>query len=132
MSLPERWPSSDCNIGRFCLEQLSNPTYVKESAGYLYTDNMYTFSGIYKNGWSPRDQHIGREIARSNMRYSFGKAKRKYLTIVTRRNKMSESFNQLRMPYPIDSIYITRLIRIGDKNSPSESVSHIRLTQLVK
>ena len=66
------------------------------------------------------------------MRYSFGKAKRKYLTIVTRRNKMSESFNQLRMPYPIDSIYITCLIRIGDKNSPSESVSHIRLTQLVK
>lgn len=45
---------------------------------------------------------------------------------------MLESSNQLRMPYPIDSIYITRLIRIGDKNSPSESVSHIRPTQLVK
>ena len=28
--------------------------------------------------------------------------------------------------------YITRLIRIGDKNSPSESVGHIRRTQLVK
>ena len=48
------------------------------------------------------------------------------------KEQMSESFNHLRMPYPIGNIYITRLIRIGDKNSPSESVGHIRRTQLVK
>lgn len=62
--LPGTWPFLGCNIGRFCSNQVSNPTYTKKSAGYLDTNNMYTFSSTYKNGGSSRAQHIRREIGK--------------------------------------------------------------------